>query len=313
MIVGFGVGWLAGSDYLHSYYVHQLANSPSGIREAVRDYPLVNALLATDSRSDLRVDENIDKKLDSYVVAAEATSSIEKISVFYRDLVYGEWVGVNENISYDPASMLKVAHLISILQLAEKDPNVLNLRLPYNFSPEGFNTLTPGKSYTIEQLLEAMIVKSDNGAKDALTSYLSSNQILDVFEEFGVMPQGSGNYVISARNYSLFFRVLYNATFLSREMSEKALELLSRTEFDDGLVAGVPPGTTVAHKFGQYDVIRNGAHAAIELHDCGIVYQPKGDDYFLCVMTRGKDYNVQAGIIKTISSIVYGARSETAN
>jgi hypothetical protein len=88
-----------------------------------------------------------------------------------------------------------------------------------------------------------------------------------------------------------------------------ALELLTKTDFDKGLVAGVPSGTLVAHKFGEKTINTVGISGQInntihELHDCGIIYIPN-DPYFLCVMTKGNDFETLASVIKDISGIVW--------
>jgi beta-lactamase class A len=96
-----------------------------------------------------------------------------------------------------------------------------------------------------------------------------------------------------------FIRVLYNASYLSREMSEKALDYLLASDYKDGLVAGLPPGTQVAHKFGEYE--REDMN---QLHDCGIVYYPR-HPYILSVMTRGSDKQMMADTIAEISRLIY--------
>src|SRR6185437_13516132 len=90
-------------------------------------------------------------------------------------------------------------------------------------------------------------------------------------------------------------------TYLSPEMSEKALKLLSQTTFTSGIVAGVPKNIPVAHKFGEraYDT-----DATKELHDCGIVYFPN-HPYMLCIMTKGTDFGSLATVLKTISQKTY--------
>ena len=89
---------------------------------------------------------------------------------------------------------------------------------------------------------------------------------------------------------------------MSPARSEEALDLLTKSEFKDGLVAGVPPGVTVAHKFGE-----RGAEGERmrQLHDCGIVYCPRSP-YVLCVMTRGEDFQQLIGTTEDISRLVYG-------
>jgi len=100
--------------------------------------------------------------------------------------------------------------------------------------------------------------------------------------------------------YAGFFRILYNGTFLSKEMSDKALGVLTGVAFRRGIVAGVGDGVTVAHKFGE----RSEETGAKQLHDCGIVYYPR-HPYLLCVMTKGADFDALAGELSAISRAVY--------
>jgi beta-lactamase class A len=94
--------------------------------------------------------------------------------------------------------------------------------------------------------------------------------------------------------------VLYYSTYLNKDYSEKALELLSNTEFTQGLVAPLPRSVTVAHKFGER-ALPDGTN---QLHDCGIVYYP-GHPYLLCIMTKGPDFKDLTQAIQQISSKVY--------
>jgi hypothetical protein len=101
------------------------------------------------------------------------------------------------------------------------------------------------------------------------------------------------------KDYGMFFRVLFNASYLSKDSSEKALKLLSESTFTKGLVAGIPSGVSISHKFGERVM-----GDTRQLHDCGIVYLPK-QPYLLCIMTRGKDFDQLAGVISEISKKVY--------
>ena len=90
--------------------------------------------------------------------------------------------------------------------------------------------------------------------RPARPDFLGTDGLGDVFRDLDIsVPSDyAQQYFISAKNYSLFFRVLYNATYLSREMSEKALGLLSKTVFRDGLTAKLPSSVVVSHKFGEW-------------------------------------------------------------
>ena len=111
---------------------------------------------------------------------------------------------------------------------------------------------------------------------------------------------------MSPKSYSALFRVLYNSSLFPWSLSEQVLDLLSHTSFSKGLVAGVPEGTPVSHKFGENTAVAtDGTIVERELHDCGIVYYPN-DPYLVCVMTKGQDFSVLETVISDISKMAYG-------
>lgn len=117
-----------------------------------------------------------------------------------------------------------------------------------------------------------------------------------------------GEFVMSPKEYSTYFRVLYNATFLGRPLSEYALELLSRGDFEGGIRRRLPGDVVVASKFGFRDDRTRGGQETT-LHDCGIVYQP-GTPYVLCVMTRSSQSSSDrlAEVISDLSWIVWNEK-----
>ena len=252
----------------------------------------------------------IETLVSSYIQNVTNQKKAKLVSVYFRDLNNGPWIGINENENYVPASLLKVPLLISSLYQQERDPQFLS-RVVMDTAVEDFAQevtdsihIIHGRNYTIEELLEYMIMHSDNEAKNLIIKNLDQAMLMEIFNELGVDLQkhtGAEDNFMSVKEYSSFFRVLYNASFLSRQMSEAALTMLSSTTFNDGIVAGVPAGIPVAHKFGA----RTFAHVALkQLHDCGIVYKP-GTPYLLCIMTRGTDNKELQKIISDISRIIY--------
>lgn len=236
-------------------------------------------------------------------------SAILDASIYFRDLNAGTWTGINEEKLYHPASLLKVPVMIAYFSEAGSDPSILSKKILYTgpsdqLAEDGFLTLAPQKTYTVEELIEVMIRHSDNGALQLLVKDVNPSSLEKIFKDLNLpFPSNQdGSYEISAKDYSYFFRILYNATYLTKEYSGKALKLLSQTTFNDGLVAGVPSRTVVAHKFGEY---REGGFVTHgELHDCGVVYHPSRP-YLICVMTRGERIGPVKSLIKTISETVY--------
>jgi beta-lactamase class A len=137
-----------------------------------------------------------------------------------------------------------------------------------------------------------------------LNRIVAQDKIHEVYHHLHLPQLAEAPNGYSPREYSVLYRALYNGTYLSRHLSEEALELLSNSTFRSGLVAGVPPEIPVAHKFGVRDAADNPLEGSAyeELHDCGIVYYPD-HPYFLCIMTRGENFAdleaVIAGLSKT--------------
>ena len=245
--------------------------------------------------------------------------NLGEIAVYFRDLNNGPWVGVREKEGFEPASLLKLPLLISFLNYSEDDSSVLNKKviveekyaanaLPQNIKPA--KSIEVGKEYTLEQVAESMIIYSDNIAFNLLADNVPKNYIDDLFNNIGVTFTNSNNeMILGVKDYASFLRVLYNASYLNKKDSEKALDLLSRVDYKNGLVAGVPGDVIVAHKFGERalkdsNVGKNIIVGETQLHDCGIVYYP-GRPYILCVMTRGFNLGDRQNSIQDISSFFY--------
>ena len=147
-----------------------------------------------------------------------------------------------------------------------------------------------------------MITYSDNQALLLLFDRLPSKYQEELFKLVGIDAKliTDPTATLSVRRYSIFFRILFNASFLSRTHSEYALKLLTETTFSNGLRAGVPDFIPVAHKFGERKTEDNFQ----QFHDCGVVYYPE-HPYMLCIMTRGAEAEVLITAIEDVSRFVY--------
>jgi beta-lactamase class A len=245
----------------------------------------------------------------------------EKISVYYRDLISGQWLGVNEDEPYIPASLVKVPLLLAYYKYAETRPEILDKQLLFDSAGDTNlqqevakppDSLETGKQYPISYLIYRMIAYSGNNSYSLLVQAMDKNFLQTIYGDLKVnFPEIYGNGTetsLSAKSFATFFRILYNATYLNHTMSEKALELLAKTNFTKGLVAGVPGDVTVAHKFGERTVHLNSTGEVLyrELHDCGIVYDQKRP-YTICVMTHGHNFNNLEKVISAISKTAYDA------
>lgn len=276
-------------------------------------YHFINPLLECD-QANFSTDHNLNHIKDDLQALIDqylAKNSLTAASVYYRNLNNGPWFGINETALFSPASLIKVPLLITYLKQADTDPSILQQKLLYQKQPdipqdiEPEITLTDNQSYSIDDLLHQMIVYSDNQAYNVLFNHINNQQLVNTYRDLGIdlsraFVDPNGN-IISVKDYASFYRILYNSSYLSKTMSEKALKLLSQTTFKDGLDKQLPPSLITSHKYGERFYQSTGEK---QLHDCGIVYVP-GNPYLVCIMTRGTDFTQLETVIQNLSATIY--------
>ncbi len=255
--------------------------------------------------------EEFQADIELWIDQETAKGTINDAAVYFRDLQNGPWFGVGENDRFLPASLFKVPVMMAVMKLAEKQPSLLDEAItapsvlpdiPGNTDdPE--KTVYPNKSYTVDDLLLRMIAYSDNISMDILVRILEQlaggpDASRKIYLDLGVLSANDAQ-TISVKSYASLFRVLYNARYLSPELSEKALGMLAQSDFRRALVAGLPSHIVAAHKYGVHNIEGDRL-----LHDCGIIYHPVRP-YLLCVMTRGNDLDKSVEFIADLSRRVY--------
>lgn len=315
--IGLGAGYFWGFSVERNVLTADL-NFIHPIRDHTTPYKFISPLLAyaipsADQDTNLLLLKN---RISDFIDAEKKNNGLSDASMFFSDLNRGRVMGFNERQKYNPASMLKVVIMVAYFKEAETDPGILDRTITYTkdmdaaLRKDSLNALSDlqvGGSYTARDLIEKMITDSDNGAEIMLFNSIDKKDLNAIYNSLNIQSPDdvTTDFTISPRAYSLFFRIIYSATYLSRDLSERALTILSKTTFDDGIVGGLPTNLVVSHKFGEYVIGTKGSQIeSIELHDCGIVYYPT-NPYFLCVMTKGNNLNELKSIIKTISSMVY--------
>jgi len=303
--------------------VGSIASGITPLRQSNDSYQFIDPLVGYNLPDNVKqVDEyaTLENDIQGLMSQENASGSAPDVyGVYFRDLSSARWMGVNENTAFAPGSLMKVALMIAYYEEAETDPGILQQKLTYSSAVadqlNGIPFETPselqvGQSYTVEQLIESMIESSDNGAKNALLDNIGASSLGEVTTDLGLpyldTTQNYDTYSITPKEYSVILRELYNATYLDRQYSEQALLIMSHAEYAQGLVAGVPSGTTVAQKFGE--AVSGGATGLapleITLSNCGIIYY-SSHPYILCVMTQGKALNNLTNTIASISHLVW--------
>lgn len=250
--------------------------------------------------------------LSDFIDSEQDKGTLTSGSVYFRDLQNGPTMNINGQENFAPASLLKVPLMVTYYKKAEAEPGILERRftitgslktLPQNIQPG--RSAEIGKAYTIDELIKLMVTQSDNIAWQALLTDLRQNyseeDFVSTLSDLGIIDprKRSDQQYITVQAYASIFRILYNSSYLDLEMSDKALSVLVQSDFEEGMVAGLPDDTLVAHKFGEQ---KNGDEQ--QLHDCGIVYFPE-NPYIICIMTKGKNVSELTRVIQEVSKMVY--------
>lgn len=308
-----------GGGTFFGYQLHNIPLSEEDIlgttlRDTNESYNFIDPLLACNVgvNSPTSSLNELQNELNELVEKNIANKNIESASIYVRTLERGAWTGIDPNTGYTPASLMKVPVLIAYLKQSEYNPDLLAYRITITEDPtpnteqdiEPEASIVVGNTYTVDELLSLMIVHSDNRALNVLMDYLDFSVLEESFTDLGItIPEDAVSYEINPRLYSRFFRVLYNATYLSRENSEKALRLLNDSAFVDGIRGGIPEDVHVSHKFGEASATLTTGEVGHDLHDCGIVYAK--EPYAVCIMTKGSRVDALGDFLQETSNLIY--------
>ncbi|MDE2136467.1 MAG: serine hydrolase [Gammaproteobacteria bacterium] len=167
-----------------------------------------------------------------------------------------------------------------------------------------------GGTRTLAQLAELMITVSSNLATNLLIERLGianiqaevhalgadGMQVLRGVEDGKAFEQGLNN-TTTARALLTLMTALADGKAVDARSARAMVAILERQTFNDGIPAGLPAGTRVAHKTGEITRIQ---------HDAAIVYAPR--PFVLVILTRGiADPAQSAALIAAITRQLYAA------
>ncbi len=251
-------------------------------------------------------------KINDFIQERVKKGDISTVSIYFRDLNNGNWMGIGERETFSPKSLLKLPLMMAYFKWAETNPLVLRKSITYpadapqtDQEGRGRTTLVPGTSYTVNDLIYRMITNDDNEAYVLLVTHIPQSRVDKVFKDLNVEYDPHKNDdALTLRGFASFYRVLFNASYLNEEMSEKALRYLAKSSLKGGMAAALPQNIDIAGKYGERTIkVADGGHESVlnQLHEFGIVYHPRRP-FLLGIMVRGED---EANLEKTIRDITH--------
>ena len=167
-----------------------------------------------------------------------------------------------------------------------------------------------GQTRTLRQLCELMITVSSNFATNLLIEKLDVENIrgtvhalhadgmsvLRGVEDGKTFAKGLNN-TTTARGLLVLLEAIARGEAVDKESSHEMIEILERQKFNDGIPAGLPAGTRVAHKTGEITKIH---------HDAAIVFA--GRPFVLVILVKGlADVKESAALMADVTREMYGA------
>jgi beta-lactamase class A len=186
------------------------------------------------------------------------------------------------------------------------DGSVYHLRVGDDSDAEVYRAV--GKTMTLRELCEAMITVSSNLAANLLIERLGVENIRATVARLGAtgmnvrrgvedqkaFDRGLNN-TTTARGLAVLLQRLARGKAVDARSDAEMVAILKRQKFNDGIPAGLPKGTPVAHKTGTITKIH---------HDAAIVYGRR--PYVLVILVRGiQDEKESAALMAAISKEVW--------
>jgi beta-lactamase class A len=234
----------------------------------------------------------------------------QKTYIYFNYLNNAVWVGLHEKDLFTAASTVKVPLAMSIYKAVEER----KLKLDDKYTLEDLDLdkefgelykVGLDKSFTIEELTKIMLEKSDNTAQHALTEVFKrlgiEDPLTNIYNSMGwelnIIGEVPNYGKINLKTLANMFIALYNSTYINFGYSNKILEYLSQTNFNEGITADLPSDIKISHKIGVF--VPDGTFS-----DCGIVYAPNRN-YILCLGSNGADEKSANKFMAEVSKVTY--------
>lgn len=229
----------------------------------------------------------------------------------------GRRVGVNEELVFESASLIKVLILVEVLRRADSGEISLAERIDIrsedvvDYSEMIHKEIARG-SFTVEQLAEGMITVSDNTATNMLIDLVGMKNVNSLSQDLRLSHTHLGRKMMDFRSRSAgahnltsaadmvtLLAAIWRGRVLSAHSRRLALGILERQRFNTNIPAALPPGNRVAHKTGELEDME---------HDAGIVMLHR-KAFALAILTRGSA-EARAHAFRRVAVSVYKTFSD---
>lgn len=220
----------------------------------------------------------------------------------YKNPNSGEKLYYNSSKKYDPASVRKVCLALCVFKMVEENKIYINEMVEYKecHKCDGTGIIkfgVIGDKYSIDQLLELLIIRSDNVAYRMLGERIGENNLKDFLAQIGT-PVKTGRCIdqeYSAEDLIKHIEFLFRFVSKGTYLSERAASYFSTGIYNDQIPSGVSSRLHVLHKPGWIP-------CELISHDVAIIYDESRDPYFLIIMSKGIPETMQSEFFRELTS-----------
>jgi beta-lactamase class A len=265
--------------------------------------------------------------LDQAIASLIRDAGAADVAVAFHDLGGGDELLIHADVNIHPASTIKIPIMMEVFRQAEEKTLALDERIALK---NDFVSIVDGSHFslqvaddsetglyrrlgerlTVRELVRLMITESSNIATNMLVERVTAARATEFMRRLGTkdvhvvrgVEDGKAyarglNNAATARGLMQILLRLAERAVVSAKASEEMLAILRGQKFNEGIPAGLPAGTPVAHKTGSFTKV---------YHDGAIVEPPGRKPFVLVVLTRGIEKEPRAHrLVAEISRRVY--------
>jgi beta-lactamase class A len=260
-------------------------------------------------------------------VQARVARSGADVAVFFKTLDGKAQWSVRADDAFHAASTLKIPVMIELFRQAQEGKIRLTDTLlikdefhsivdgsPYMLNAsddsEGALYKAEGQKRTLRELCELMITASSNLATNLLIEKLGLENIRATVHALGADGmnvvrgvednkafQKGLNNTTTARGLAVLLQAIAEGKAVDAASSNEMVAILQWQKFNEGIPAGLPKGTPVAHKTGEITKIH---------HDAAIVFAKR--PFILVILVRGlAEKKYSASLMADVGKIFFEA------
>ncbi len=218
--------------------------------------------------------------------------------VYVKDLTTGKGAALNPGQVFNAASLFKVEVMYEVFRQRALDllkfDELLEVTPYYADFDLGTRQVEVGQSESIAEALFYMMSISDNISAVLLQDRAGAGNINATMSALGLQVTGLFTEALpaTAEDFGVLMEAIAKNPDVDDDSRTQMLDLLASETIDNGIVAGVPRGTKVAHKTGNWSDATN---------DAGIVFAPRGN--YVIVVLSDTDHDPSG--TKSVSDLVY--------